>query len=94
MAIAVTASPASARKCYAEVVTLSITGAAASTDYIAEIGATQVTRQRFTTNGSGAATVLYQAHGNPTVKTVSIRPAAEYDGSTTAAATTTFQVIP
>lgn len=87
MTIAIAASPASAR--YGTNVTLSITGASASTAYTVTVGTTKVSRYDCITDGAGAATVLHPHAGAPGLMTFSLRPTAEYNGTTTAAATCT-----
>jgi hypothetical protein len=92
MAITVSASPASARSTLAEKITLTVTGAAATTEYILDDGGTSTSKHCFWTDGSGEATVVFQARGNPQVRTYSLRPCSEYNGTTTAAATCTVNI--
>lgn len=78
---------------YLNTVTASITGASASTDYIlaATRSSGDVVRKPVTTDGAGAATVTFvkQASRAGETWTFALRPASEYNGTTTAAATAT-----
>lgn len=67
--------------------TINVTGASNATAYVVEVthGSGAVSRYNVTTDGSGAGSVKFVPDAPGTISAV-LRPAAEYAGTTTAAA--------
>lgn len=87
MAIAVTVTPTSSAP--RQSCTVSVTGGAATTAYICKvIRPTGSSLVGFTTDGAGAATFTFVPQEAGTT-TFEVRPAAEFTGATSAAASTT-----
>jgi hypothetical protein len=87
VAITITPSPVNPRPY--EPVTLTVAGGANNTPYVISAARPSgaVTNIEVTTDGSGAATAKFVPQSAPGAVTFSIRPATEYTGTTTAAAT-------
>lgn len=76
---------------YLDTISLTITGGAATTDYIVSLvtPSGHTTKIPVTTDGSGNATAKAVQQSARGTFTVAVRPAAEHNGTTTAGATTT-----